>query len=532
MDQLVQLKFDDCSADLAANLEILRQWAITNHQLHLNQLKHAKCHHPRSAVVIDDLAAVCERSKSQWVWSFYTSTGEKRSTLEMLYRHEWWLEHSPLRIERCPVSVHMVWLNPMPLDATSPPSVMVAPVDQRLQLMVQQRVWQLVNPLAKQAQQVTRLADVDVRVVLHGADQGPTNAGALLRVRDMAVAGSKWRRKDRKGVFNWVYGMDHETPMYYHDSQRPLLVASVCEAETDLVRTVMKSSGLVRPLVIRGADFRAFFDASSPQRQSIYKWEHAVQRGACLLAVRLDKHFTLGEAIATAGDLPHIKRHGTWHTFWAVHSLDVCSQTFIREGEAKRPYRTHFGVPGSAKWAVWSGMVAPFASFATEVYRQCVPSALQRAACETGRVIEGMPWSYASVSVYADRSSVDRSVSRVIHGGLQGESNTVSSPDQTKHGMSKGLDLHFDESDFSFSVVLVVGQRLEGFDQLYPTLGLRLGCPCWAYVAADSAALMHAVSQGRGVRLAFVFAIHEVMWSGVSSTGKPVVWSELREAQS
>ena len=125
---------------------------------------------------------------------------------------------TPLRIERCPVSVHMVWLTPMSLDATSPPSVMIASVDQRLRLVVQQRVRQLVTPLSKQAQQVTGLPDVDVRVVLHEADQGPTNAGALLRVRDMAVAGSKWRRKDGKapsvGCMAWI--MRHPCTIMIH----------------------------------------------------------------------------------------------------------------------------------------------------------------------------------------------------------------------------------------------------------------------------------------------------------------------------
>ena len=280
MDQLVQLKFDDCSADLAARLEGLRQWAITNHQLHHNQLKHAQCHHPHSAVVIDDIAAVCERRKDQWAWSFYTSTGEEKSTLKMLYHHEWWLEHTPFRIERCPVSVHMVWLTPMPLDATSPPSVMIASVDQRLRLLVQQRVRQLVTPLSKQAQQVTGLPDVDVRVVLHEAGQGPTNAGALLRVRDMAVAGSKWRRKDGKGTFSWVYGMDHETPMYYHDSQRPLLVASVCEAETDL-RSRASATGRSCGSVGRGG--RRVEGWSARRSLLLYTAVHTASRSAMAL---------------------------------------------------------------------------------------------------------------------------------------------------------------------------------------------------------------------------------------------------------
>jgi hypothetical protein len=50
-------------------------------------------------------------------------------------------------------------------------------------------------------------------------------------------------------------------------------------------------------------------------------------------------------------------------------------------------------------------------------------------------------------------------------------------------------------------MVLIFGDDMRGFAQLYPTLGIRLICDNWAYSMANARELLHAVSKGTGLRI-------------------------------
>jgi hypothetical protein len=250
---------------------------------------------------------------------------------------------------------------------------------------------------------------------------------------------------------------------------------------------------------------------------------------------------TLGECLSKFDlSTPHNERHGILHLHWSVATHDNCAATYTEHAQlpdgsedpkwrlcqGRIPYRTHMGHPGDCRDDLWQHMVKPFANFATAIFRRTVPSCQQHEAKSFAQVIPGHPWSYASFSVYADSEGTGDLTKNLHATKLQSESNV------TAEGESRGLGLHEDDKNISFTVVLVMGVNLQGFDQLYPTAGVRVPCGCWAYASANAANLLHAVAKGRGFRVAFVYAVHADMALGYDTQGKPILGEWLRTSRS
>jgi hypothetical protein len=71
-------------------------------------------------------------------------------------------------------------------------------------------------------------------------------------------------------------------------------------------------------------------------------------------------------------------------------------------------------------------------------------------------------------------------------------------------------------------VVMVFGAPIEGWPQLFPTVGCVIPCGVWSYSIADAECLLHGVGPGSGFRIVLVFCSHRAIVEGADRNGKRV----------
>ena len=140
-----------------------------------------------------------------------------------------------------------------------------------------------------------------------------------------------------------------------------------------------------------------------------------------------------------------------------------------------------------------------------------------------GGCIYGDIFSYIAVSVHADEAT--GSDMPRVKGKLQGESN------MTETGDNRGLELHYDTGNIGHTVILVFGAPIEGWHQLWPTVGCEVPCGVWSYSIGDAESLLHGVGAGRGFRVVLCFCVHHAMARGVDKHGRKVLWCEKRQSK-
>ena len=544
-------------ADLKRRLEGLHAALIENLSIDIPQ---RKC---GTTLALDATEGSCtivtRRKGGRWgrMVSFTTSNGVVLTNFEQFCAHELGLErHAAAETDPTlrarqrlaapeshvdggqPTAVGMV--APMQRDARAPP---VATFGDAVMSLISTADWSAIRRQLQPLLLLTLAAAVKldgpdqptVMILEHGDTDGPLNRGGLAAVRNLQLGGKLWKQAERRegadGCFSWVYDQQAASrPLHRHAGEAPLLVLS---------RNHRNEHGGYYTLVAKGSDFRGAFALGSVQREAIARWEAGVLKGN-LLGVKMINDVGRRKGDRPSGgrtfadclqayDVAHNKRHGTYHMYWSVHAHDGCGATYTspvegdeaREWQGRVPY-CHFDEgAGSAGRDLFRSLVEPFAHFATEIYKRTWPLEQQCWAQEGGRVHHDHPWSYWSFSVYADKDS-GSAVSKSLHGTLSKE------PNVTVDGSSAGLDLHEDEGNKSATVVLIFGTDLEGFDQIYPTAGVRIACGCWAFACADARELLHAVAHGRGFRVALVYATHTVMAEGHDSKCKPVLWPQRK----
>ena len=130
---------------------------------------------------------------------------------------------------------------------------------------------------------------------------------------------------------------------------------------------------------------------------------------------------------------------GTLHVFWAVHVLGLADTNVVLDGvTCLAPFIAPWGEKGGPKDALWTGLALLFEPFAARLFKTHVPSERQRVPCPEGCIGKSGCFSYIGASVHA--------------GGEQ-------------------LYLHLDKGNIEFTLVLVFGAPMEGWPQLFPTVG-------------------------------------------------------------
>ena len=94
------------------------------------------------------------------------------------------------------------------------------------------------------------------------------------------------------------------------------------------------------------------------------------------------------------------------------------------------------------------------------------------------------------------------------------------------------MDLHRDKHS-GFTIILVIGVLLKGWQQIFPTSGVAIPLACWQWTSSNARDLLHAVGRGRGFRIALVYTVHTSMAMSSTEAGRTVAWDlGVKEAQS
>lgn len=176
------------------------------------------------------------------------------------------------------------------------------------------------------------------------------------------------------------------------------------------------------------------------------------------------------------------------------------------------------------KWNSWKSALVE------GVFMECLPYAmalcerlltkeeLERSRARLEVALYDSYFSYIGLKVFGDEQACGEAPNLRIESTWHHRHGTECNVDE--EGRARGLVLHYDKNNHGFGVVLVFG-KFEGFEQLYPALGLKLVAPTLAYVVGSFRDLLHGVCRGTGVRMCVVFATHRTMCLGSGLAGAP-----------
>ena len=214
-----------------------------------------------------------------------------------------------------------------------------------------------------------------------------------------------------------------------------------------------------------------------------------------------------------------------------------------------RPMHTEQEKYGTWKSALVRGVLEECLPYAIALHKMLLSDEEQKrsAALPEVQLFDSF-FSYIGLKIYGDARAAKECPAIVVE---KGESNV-----NEKAGTSRGLVLHFDNSNYGFGYVFVFG-TFRGFEQLYPKLGLKLICPTLAYTCCEFDKILHGVGEaavmsghhqllwphlkargqamprrpfalhfdhtgeGTGVRMCVVFAVHRAMATGEGVEGAP-----------
>ena len=386
----------------------------------------------------------------------------------------------------------------------------------------------------------SRMMSPSIMAVLVWGD--PTSQTELNKMHKLVPGGVEWEKKETKlrQDFSWVYQRatkKKDASLYWHDAKDMLFVFHCTHTESMGV----KSHELELDLV-KGDRFIDAFPPNSPERLRVRPWEDAIEVGTvdALLNVSLTEHYTLWTALKY-GMTNYENRHGQMHVKKFFHEGISGSAKFItpdgrelkklaksgaHDDAHARLRENSSGEPLSPKRALIEGLIKPFAPFAARLYYASVQGAELMEANPAARLLPDVPFSYYSVTLFADKHVQDRvdipGLAQKCNGSKDGQS-IAREENVHENGDSKGMDLHTDERS-GYTIVLVLGALLKGFTQLYPSSGVGVPLACYAWTSSNARDLLHAVSSGSGFRIGLVYTVHTAMATGITSTGHKIAF--------
>ena len=255
-----------------------------------------------------------------------------------------------------------------------------------------------------------------------------------------------------------------------------------------------------------------------------------------LLTLRLNKHFTVEEAIAGVAECPDNWREGAVHLRWTKHCVPECAEIHNFTGARTKKRDANGDVvdrgavrlvhsnpgPDDGPKAAFLNWVHPLAKVAQAALLELppgyVPAVLPAVwqGLELLPGLEGVRCSYVSLNIFW---------SAKLSTGLPSkwyDKNKVGRALGQRHG---GLYLHRDHNNDKWGAVLVWGAELLGFQQRYVTLALQLPTPGWSLIIGDFEHLLHCVTGGSGLRFSLVIASHRSTTQGLDNFGREV-WAQ------
>ena len=366
------------------------------------------------------------------------------------------------------------------------------------------------NHVASALLPLLQLHSVTPRLIKYHGDPSGSPAG-MSKFTDLFVGGEEWQRiADGSNEYDWVGGDD-------------LLVGGV---EPLVVVATDDADGATKPVLYYGPDFTAVL----PDRPfRLMGLAHAPSVDAfldALLPLPSDHPpYSLREVLGEASGKWHHYSHA-FHYFVAWHAYSWMALCWLRK-QSKRPKKG--GPPrvwgkvrpvhtpperyGTWKSALVYGVLLECLPYAVALHKTLLtPEEQKRSAALPEAQLYDSFFSYIGLKIYGDSTAANACPAIVVENR---ESNI-----NLKAGTSRGLVLHFDNSNHGFGYIFVFG-TYKGFEQLYPKLGLKLICPTLAYTVCEFDKILHGVGEGRGVRMCVVFACHRAMAVGQGVEGAP-----------
>ena len=321
---------------------------------------------------------------------------------------------------------------------------------------------------------------------------------------------------------------------YEHAADAPLLVTSgggdrPTRPELLYIPSVLKLDDV----------WEAALDADETRR--LKRLMKACSSTASLMAFRLNDYYTIESAINELAPCKGLYHNNALHIRWSLHCNTNCAAIHQFPGKRRRTRSSDGTVidPGNVKlcWsagapghrdgaaqttgrmgakAAFTEIVVPLAKVIETVLAVAIPEALQAQLLpDVRRVLDlfDLDHNYLSVNIFWSPSAsprlpkyyYDRSKKRKRLG--------------ERHA---GLYVHRDENNAGWGAVLIFGADLDGFEQRYITLSLKLPCPGWSLVVGDFRYLLHCVESGTGLRFSVVLAKHSSCTEGVDTLGREV----------
>jgi hypothetical protein len=316
---------------------------------------------------------------------------------------------------------------------------------------------------------------------------------------------------------------------YVHTPSVPLLATSKGRVELLFVPSILAHAAFWQHAL------------STEELRTVNRLAQACTSVPSLLMLGLNEYHTVESAIHGVAKSAANWHHGVVHLRWSVHCNKNASAIHNFAGARKKKRNASGAVtdpgavtlvysnngPAHGPKAAFLTWVRPLALVAQAALRQLPAEYFPRVLPSVWRgleLLEGLPGvecSYVSLNIFWSAGLSPRLPNTWRDNAKEHR------PLGARHG---GLYLHRDSNNDKMGAILVWGAALEGFDQRYVTLSLRLPIPGWSLVIGDFRHLLHCVTQGAGLRFSLVIASHTSTTQGVDEVGREV-WAPSAEPE-
>lgn len=323
----------------------------------------------------------------------------------------------------------------------------------------------------------------------------------------------------------------HLTHAYHHDENKILVATSKNRTELIFIPSIFTIT------------MNLTSNLSKDEKEKVDDLKYACRSTKTLLAFKLNDKYSILKACQIIGKTKSMFHSCVPHLRFATHCCKNCSQIHKFPNKRYKEYNKsskvvkQYGsvklvhtkvVPGSAKESFLSILI-PLTKMLECILRN-LPDGLFENKLSSIKSLYDTSCSYISLNMYWG-SSTHNHLPKVYYirkrVGEKGKKKDIytSHPIGANH---EGFHLHKDKNNWGFGAVLIFGSEIEGFDQRYVTLALRLPCPGWSVVFGDFRNLLHSVSKSNnsnGLRFSLVIANHQSTVKGVNEHGQ-IVFNE------
>ena len=316
----------------------------------------------------------------------------------------------------------------------------------------------------------------------------------------------------------------HLLHAYQHNSSKILVATSNIRTELIFIPNIFATK----------IDFTSIL--STEEMKIVKGLRNACYSTKLLLAFKLNGQYTIGEACGEIGETKSLFHSCVPHLRFATHCCKNCASIHVFPNKKPKLYNktktdveqygsvklVHSNVKTGTATEAFLCVILPLTKMLEHILQK-LPEELFKNKLGSIKTLYDTACTYISLNLFWGASTDDRLPKMYYTRKRVGAKDTYRSH---KIGDNHdGLYLHKDKNNWGFGAVLIFGADIDGFDQRYVTLALRLPCPGWSVVLGDYRNLLHAVSKGKnknGLRFSLVIANHKSTVIGENEFGQTV----------